>query len=170
MNTLKKLLAKLDAILYAIVYGDKVPLPMPSTQTPPAPAPNPDTLLPWNMADVDGDSNNHHNVRVLCDLEGLAYDTKEILTACVRVESNFNTQAIHKNYAYTSAGVRYLASTDHGICQWNDWYHGKEITPEQATDDPEMAVRLMCQYFKNGQESQWISFSSGAYKQFLGKV
>jgi hypothetical protein len=55
-------------------------------------------------------------------------------------------------------------STDYGICQWNDVYHGKEITPEEALHDPEKAVRLMCQYVKQGLIKQWVCYSTGCIK------
>jgi len=125
---------------------------------------NPDTLLPWGPI-----PNNHHNVRVLCDLEGVTYIQKEELTACVMVESGFNLNAINRNYIFEN-GQRVLGSTDYGICQWNDKFHGSEITPDQALQDPEMAVRLMCKYWLSGKQSQWCSFTSGAYQQYLGKV
>jgi len=125
---------------------------------------NPDTLLPWGPI-----PNNHRNVRVLCDLTGLSYDDKEDLTACVMVESGFNLNAINHNYIFEN-GIRVLGSTDYGICQWNDKYHGSEIAPDQALHNPEMAVRLMCKYWLAGKKGQWCSYSSGAYKQYLGKV
>lgn len=122
---------------------------------------DPDALLDWST--IVG---AHHNVRALCDLEGLTYEQKEVLTACVYVESGFNINAIHKNT--NSAGV--VFSIDSGICQWNNVYHASEITPDQALHDPEMAVRLMCKYWLEGKMSQWVSYSSGEYKQYLGKV
>lgn len=125
-------------------------------------------MLPWEF-NVIGSENNRHNVRVLCDLEGLTYQQKEVLTACVKVESDFDTGAVHRNYIIRD-GKRILASTDSGICQWNDYYHGTEITPEQALNDPEFAVRLMCRYWLANRESEWVSYSSGAYKKYLGKV
>lgn len=137
---------------------------------------NPDTLLPWEF-NVVGSENNRHNVRVLCDLEALSFDLKEDLVACVKVESDFDTGAIHKNFAIKevtvdgqTTKVKYLSSTDRGLCQWNDHYHGTEITPDQAFNDPEFAVRLMCRYFLAGRQSEWVSFSSGEYLQWKGKV
>lgn len=108
-----------------------------------------------------------HNVRAICDLEGLTLDQKNTLTATLAVESGFDTHATHPNYAFHASGVRYLASTDFGICQWNDFYHGKEITPDEALNNPDKAVRLMCQYWKKGLMSQWVAYSSGLYKHYL---
>jgi hypothetical protein len=142
---------------------------------------NPDTLLPdWSVT-----VSAHHNVRVLCDLEGLSYvrnipvvmpdgttqlwSQKDILTACVMEESGFHINAVNHNYVFEN-GVRILSSTDNGLCQWNDYFHGKEITPDQALHDPEMAVRLMCSYWKTGKMAQWCSYSSGEYRKWLGRV
>lgn len=126
------------------------------------PTPNPDALLPdWSIIPAA-----HHNVRALCDLEGLTYQQKQVLTACVYVESGFNINAIHRNKGTDGK----VWSTDYGICQWNDVFHGSEITPDEALHNPEKAVRLMCQYWKAGKMSQWVSYSGGYYKQYLGKV
>lgn len=141
--------------------------------TPPNPIPMPppsiDTLLPWNTTSSLSHE-NWHNVRVLCDLEGLSHAQKDELCATVWGESEFNTHATCINYGHHQDGTKYVASTDHGICQWNDYYHASEITPEQAIDDPEKAIRLMCQYFKAGRQSQWVAYSSNRYKQFLGRT
>lgn len=115
-------------------------------------------------------SNAHHNVRALCDLEGLTWVQKQTLTACVMVESGFNIHAVNHNLAHHPDGTRYVASTDNGICQWNDFYHGKEITPDEALHNPEKAVRLMCKYWKQGLQKQWVSYSAGLYLKYLDRV
>lgn len=138
---------------------------LPPNPIPPTPQPvdlNSDEMFP----DWATPAHARHNVRVVCDLEGLSLKDKNDLTACVAQESGFHIGTIHPNYVYVK-GAKTLASTDYGICQWNDWYHGKEITPDQALHNPEMAVRLMCKYWKQGLMSQWVSYSSGAYKHFL---
>lgn len=138
------------------------PLPVPAPSMTPT---DPDALLPW----IFGKSlthNNWHNVRALCDLEGLSHAQKETLTACVWVESEFNTNARLDNRDKTGR----VWSTDLGICQWNTYFHGKEITPTQSVEDPELAVRLMCKYWKDGRQSQWVSYTSGAYRAHLGKT
>lgn len=146
--------------------------PMNEPQT--ASVQNPDLLLPWEF-NVLGSENNHHNVRALCDLGGLDYEQKEILTACVKIESDFATGVSHKNYAITTEGVRYLASTDWGIVQINDKWHigqGKDFpTVEYVLENPEACVRYMVNCYKtSGNLNLWCSFTSGAYKEFLGKV
>ena len=131
--------------------------------------PNPDTLVPWDTEHVLTYA-NYHNCRVLADLCGLSFEQKETMCATIWGESEFATFAKNTNYAFNSAGIKYVASTDAGICQWNDVYHGSEITPDQATNDPEMAVRLMCSYWLAGRMNQWCAYSSGRYKQFVGKI
>lgn len=138
------------------------------------PKENPDTLLPWD--DLLGSDTNRHNVRVICDLVSLTYQQKEVLTACVKVESDFRTRITHANYTITAAnGVKHLSSTDYGIVQINDYWHigvGKDFpSPEYVLDNPEACVRFMCNYYKaNGHLNAWVSFTSGAYKDWLGKV
>lgn len=125
---------------------------------------NPDTLLPW----IFGKSlthNNWHNVRVICDIMGLSPQMKEELCATVWGESEFNTNARLDNK--DKAGR--VWSSDLGICQWNTYWHGKEITSDESVNDPEKAVRLMCKYFLNGQADAWVAHSSGRYKKFLNK-
>lgn len=135
----------------------------------PTPISNPDALLPWDMTGSLSHA-NWHNVRALCDLEGLSHELKEELCATVWAESEFNAHAVRHNYALHADGTRYVASTDNGICQWNDYYHGREISPTDAQNDPEKAVRLMCQYFFSGRQKQWVAFLNGSYKQHLGKT
>ena len=134
-----------------------------------------DTLLPWNMADVNGDVGNHHNVRALCDLYGLTVEQKNILAACVRVESNFNTQAIHRNYVYSNDGQKVLSTTDFGIVQINDFWHigtQKDFpSSEYVLQNPGACVHYMVNYYKqNGHLNAWVSFTSKAYLAYLGKV
>jgi hypothetical protein len=102
-------------------------------------------------------------VRVVCDEEGLTLDQKNTMCATIGAESGWHTDAI--NYNRNKDGS--LASTDYGICQWNDYYHGKEISPDDALHDPEKAVRLMCAYWKRGQRTLWMGYTSGNYKKYL---
>lgn len=103
-----------------------------------------------------------HSVRVICDEEGLTTSQKNTLCATIACESGFNPKAI--NYNKVNGRV---VSTDFGICQWNDYYHGKEISPEEAVNNPEKAVRLMCKYWKQGLERQWVCYSTGRFARHL---
>lgn len=124
-----------------------------------------DTLLPWNTIQSLSHA-NWHNVRVLCDLEGLTREMKEELCATVWGESEFNTHARLENKDKTGK----VWSVDNGICQWNSYWHATEITPQEAIYNPEKAVRLMCKYFLKGQADQWVAHKTGAYKTHLGKM
>lgn len=142
---------------------ENTPVPPTVSEQPPVDIEHSDVLYPdWNTK-----GHARHNVRALCDLEGLTLAQKNVLTACVAVESGFDIHAINKNIAIHSDGTKYVASTDYGICQWNNYYHGDEITPDQALHNPEMAVRLMCKYWRQGLQRQWVSYTSGLYKHYL---
>ncbi len=103
-----------------------------------------------------------HSVKVICDQEGLSLKDKNEMCATIQAESNFNTHAKNENKVNGK-----VVSTDWGICQWNDYYHGTEITPDEAVNNPEKAVRLMCAYWKRGQGNLWVGYSSGNYKKYL---
>lgn len=62
-----------------------------------------------------------------------------------------------------------VVSTDWGICQINDYYHSGPNNPSATyvVANPDAAVRYMARMFKAGKAGLWVSFSSGAYKQWL---
>lgn len=103
-----------------------------------------------------------HSLRLICDEEGLSVFQKDTMSQVVHCESGYKTNIVHPNKRPSGA----VTSTDYGICQWNDFFHGKEITPDEALHDPEKAVRLMCQYVKAGRISQWVCYSAGLYKNY----
>lgn len=103
-----------------------------------------------------------HSIRVICDEKGMSLEQKNTMTATIGAESEYNPKAHYENIY---AGK--LWSTDWGLCQWNDHYHGKEITPYEAVHDPEKAVRLMADYWKRGQRAQWSAYKNGSYKHYL---
>lgn len=124
---------------------------------------NPDVLLPdWSIA-----ANAEHNVRVLCDLAGLTLYQKDVITACITVESNFNINAEHQNM--NVAGV--VLSTDHGIVQVNDYYHigpGKDFPSVQyVLDNPAICVNWMINKYKAGELDEWVSYTSGQYLKYM---
>lgn len=115
------------------------------------------TILPdWHNKEVA-----RHNLRVICDQEGLTPDQKNLLSQVVHCESGYDVTATHANKKDGK-----VTSTDYGICQWNDYFHGKEITPEQALHDPEKAIRLMCKYVKAGQIKLWSCYALGMHKRY----
>lgn len=112
-----------------------------------------------------------HSVRVICDQEGLTFEQKNTMCATIGGESEYNTKAIGPNYVVKD-GRKILASTDWGLCQWNDYYHGKEISggyDGEAMNNPEKAVRLMCHYWKMGEVYRvwWIAYKNGRYLHFM---
>lgn len=137
---------------------------------PPAPTIPPiDTIYPnWGNT-----VSAHHNVRVICDLEGLTYDQKQILTACVYQESGFKVNPKPNQNKDPKTGV--VWSTDYGIVQVNDHFHigeGKDFpSVDYVISHPEECLRWMCRIYKTtGSLQPWSSFSTGAYKKWLGKV
>jgi hypothetical protein len=160
----------------------QAPQPRQSTPSAPivAPASNPDALQsPWSDPVIA-----HHNVRALCDIMGLTgtelingthWLKKDIVTACVYQESQFKIGAVHQNYKFNPDGTRVLESTDYGIVQINDYWHigpGKDFSSVQyVLDNPEADVRYMIQYYLDHENLKaWCSYSTGAFKQHLGKV
>ncbi len=129
------------------------------TQKPPSPMP-PNAYL-W-----DTPENSRHSVRVICDEMGLTLHEKNIITACIQVESGFKNSAIGRNM---KNGV--LLSTDWGLVQINDYYNigvGKYWSSvKQVLDNPDKAVRWMITMFKQGKLNLWVSYSSGAYLKYM---
>lgn len=130
--------------------------------------PSVDTIQPWTSP-----ANNRHNVRVLCDFALLTLTQKNIITACVEVESGFynyypsGQPVIHKN----TDDKGNLLSTDWGIVQINDHYHigqGKDFpSVDFVMQNPDKAVQFMIDMYKVGRLSMWVSYSSGAYLRYM---
>lgn len=140
----------------------------------PAPDPLPE-VLKWDTRE-----NIIHSIRLIADQEGLPlghdvlingmyYQLKDTLQATIEGESGFDLNAINRNYAFHLDGTKYVASTDYGLCQWNDYYHKNEITPDESLHDPEKACRLMARYWKidEAHRRQWIAYKGGRYIKFL---
>lgn len=125
---------------------------------------NPDSYtFPWDTA-----PHMYHNVRVLCDEAGLNVEQKNILCACIYQESRFNNAAVNHNRSATGA----ILSTDYGLCQVNDYYHTAPTgTPfasvSDVIDNPSKVVSWMISMYQKGLLKQWVSYSSGAYAQWL---
>lgn len=169
-----------DAYLWALTKGDKqnpdmtqIPHPQtpPQTQDLPVTAtlpPNPDSYTyPW-----DTPHHNWHNARVLCDQAGLTLAEKNDICACLYQESElFNV--FPNGHPVTNHNMRngQVVSTDWGIAQINDYWHVKRYADFKSSDDiiahPEKAVGMMIHAIQNGTLTQWVSYSSGAYKQWL---
>lgn len=183
-----KYLGFLTVFLSAITYLFKR-LYMPPTQ--PIPSPEPTTTPPEALKQPqvetstpepyqwDIPSHARHSVRVICDEEGLTYETtvidgkkykvKDVICAVIMGESEFYNDA--KNYNRNTKGE--ITSTDWGICQINDRYHigkGKDFpSVEYLLDHPEKAVRFMIDMWRAGNIHLWIAWLNGSYKQYLPK-
>lgn len=120
-----------------------------------------DNILLWDK------DNARHSIRVMCDNAGLSLNDKNIITACIHVESNFDNTAKCENKDKNDK----VWSTDWGICQINDYWHVIKFhdfpSVQYIIDNPEKAVAYMIQCYKDGRINQWVSYSSGAYKNFL---
>lgn len=130
------------------------PVPVPLPPEPPAPLPAP--KYNWSTPELA-----RHSLRIICDEEGLTVEQKNLMSQVVHCESGYHPNAKHPNLLSGK-----VVSTDFGICQWNDYYHSKEISPSDAQHDPEKAVRLMCRYVRQGRITQWVCYSSGLYRKY----
>lgn len=128
------------------------------------------TQPPMQQLFWDTPQNCRHSIRVMCDNTGLSVHDKEIITACIRQESNFNPKAV---------GVPNSNGTiDYGICQFNNgvnhngtpfWIGPGADFPDTkyVLDNPDKCVSVMIREYKSGHIGWWSSFSTGAYKQWL---
>jgi hypothetical protein len=133
---------------------------------------NVDTLVPWT-----GKENCRHNVRVLCDLEGLTVAQKEDMSSTVNCESGYNPNICNLNFTDgTTAECLYpdiqsaiashvaqgkkVASIDYGIAQINDYYHigeGKDFSSAEAViQNPEPVIRWMAKQWIAGNGRLWV--------------
>lgn len=136
------------------------PLPTPEPPTPVTPHVEPPTKpQPYDWSTPEA---ARHSLRVICDEEGLSVYQKNLMSQVVHCESGYKTNLTNHNKDKSGK----VWSIDYGICMWNDYFHGKEITPDEAINNPEKAVRLMCAYVKAGRISQWSCFSLGLYKNY----
>lgn len=174
MNSLQKVLSTLQAALQYLsgILERMKPVPVTTTTTPTAPAPvkpapkpttptvNPDALNPWDQS-IAG---NEHNVRALCDLANVNLEGKNIISACVEIESNFQNYyigttnpVIHRNILNGR-----VESTDWGIVQINDFYHigpGKDFaSTDYVLANPTATVNYMIRMYKAGKINMWSSY------------
>lgn len=115
----------------------------------------------------DTPANARHSVRVICDEEGLTWEQKEIIAACIKQESAFKNWVKCENKDKDGK----VWSTDHGICQINDYWNIGKNRPfpsvEYVMDNPDKVVRWMIKMMRAGKLSLWASYSSGAYKKYI---
>lgn len=122
-----------------------------------------------------------HATRVLCDemglplgktvlVNGVYYQPKDIVCACIYQESRFKNTAVGRNRDKEGT----ILSTDWGIVQVNDtpgWHIGPGLrfsSVEDVLTNQEKAVRWVIGVMKTtGKLQPWSSYTSGAYKQWL---
>lgn len=158
----------IEELCQAIVHGDRQIIVLDHTMTPnptpipPTPVTPPTAPISTSQAyDWSTPEAARHSVRVICDEEGLTVPQKNLLSQVIHCESGYNPNIVHPNLSNGK-----VFSTDYGIAQWNNFYHGKEISPDDALHNPEKAIRLMCSYVKAGRISQWVCYSSSLYKKY----
>jgi len=143
----------------------------PAPEAVPAPVEKPSdyltTIVPWTSKKA-----NFHNVRVICDQEGLTLVQKNTLCACVYQESRFLTNPTPNKNRDPETGE--VWSTDYGIVQVNDHYNIGPGMPfpsvQYVLDNPEACVRWMAKHLKRTSGlSLWASWTSGVYREWLAK-
>lgn len=166
MTWLQNILAAL-ARIFVPKSPPAPPVPPPVVPPPPEPAPMPPTPPAPAILLFDTQSHAYHSTRVLCDDAELSVEGKNLICACIYQESRFHNSAVNHNKAANGATL----STDWGLCQVNDYYHiglTKDFpNVPYVLDNPDKVVAWMIQMYKTGRLSQWVSYSSGAYKQWL---
>lgn len=111
-----------------------------------------------------------HSIRVMCDEAGLSYTNKNIITAVIQAESQFNPRAV--------SPINNNGTRDWGLCQFNDgknylgvpfWIGGSAEfkNTDEVLNDPEKNVRIIIREFKRGNLKWWKAYSSGAYRKYL---
>ena len=119
-----------------------------------------------------------HSVRLICDwlgmplepsfeVDGVKYLLKDIMCACLMVESGFNVNAVHFNKGLDNK----ILSTDYGLCQINSYWHigpGKDFpSAAYVLANPAECVVWMGKLFIGNQMNLWSSYVSGAFKRYL---
>ena len=150
----------IDIVLAAFGLPNPAPVAPPLPQNAPVSVVTPEPAPKYDWSNIGAIK---ASIRKICKEEGLGLEQTDTLVATIGGESQYvlNAKCLNKN----SKGV--VVSTDWGLCQWNDYWHGKEISPEEAVNNPEKAVRLMCAYWKRDQRNLWIAWKNGSYKKYL---
>lgn len=138
----------------------QAPSPVAAIPTPPVPVKEvPDWFTPKGA---------YRATRVMCDEMGLTFAQKEIVCACIYQESQFDNKAVCLNRDRSGR----VWSKDLGLVQVNNYFHcgkGKHFPSEQyVLDNPGEAVKWMIETMKKtGRLQPWVSYTSGAYRQWL---
>ena len=86
----------------------------------------------------------------VCAEEGLSDSLTRDVLLTIAGESGFNPWCVN------------LQSLDYGIAQFSIKYYLPEykMTPQDAIDQPERCLRIMCRNFKAGRQSNWVAFQN----------
>ena len=83
---------------------------------------------------------------------------EDVFVAVLYCESGMNPKAIKRNKNGT---------TDYGIAQFNDYWYLDAIHPTMALNQPEIALNVMADAWKNGQQMDWICYRNKRYTSWL---
>ena len=82
----------------------------------------------------------------------------DVFVAVIWAESGMNPKAVNKNPNGT---------TDFGICQFNDYWYRRIISPHDALNHPETAINVMAQQWEKGRQNDWIAYRNKSYIKYL---
>ena len=85
----------------------------------------------------------------------------DALVATIWCESGMNPKVI---------GINRDGTKDYGICQFNSYWYRNKISPWDAVNHPEKAIKLMCEEWEKGRAQNWVCYSTGKYKKFYDKI
>ena len=83
---------------------------------------------------------------------------EDIFAAVLYCESGMNPKAVNRNKNGT---------TDYGICQFNDYWYGSIISPDEALNQPVKALNIMAKMWKKGRQKDWICYRNKKYIPWL---
>ncbi len=83
---------------------------------------------------------------------------EDLFVAVLYCESGMDPEAVNRNENGT---------IDYGICQFNDYWYRNIISPSTALHQPEVALNVMAQRWKEGHEEDWICYRNGVYIPWL---
>ena len=109
-----------------------------------------------------------HSFRTICDEVGLSVNEKNMLAKVLNCESGFNVKAVHKNN--DARQTTDFGSQKFGVAQFNNFWYKDLISPDEALNDPEKAVRLFIDEYQAGRLKNWVCFKTGRYQNFPSKI
>ena len=110
------------------------------------------------------------SVRRICDESYLTLYDKNLITAVIQAESDFDSKKISPR---NSNGTR-----DYGIAQFNDGKNAQGVPywigegadfkdPIEVLNDPEKCVKVMIREYKRRNLRYWVAYKTGAYLKYM---